>query len=628
VEVGNNLILLGAFLLLLSIFVGLVSSRIGAPLLLAFLALGIFFGEEGPGGIFFDNYFAAYTIGSIALAIIIFDGGLRTEFSNFRAAAGPALLLATVGVAVTAALTGVAAKLFLGLGWIESMLIGSIVSSTDAAAVFFLLNLHGLEIKPRVRSLLEIESAINDPMAIFLTVGCVELLLAGSSGASWQLAIDFTVQIIGGVVLGVAAGFLLVWLINRLELAAGLYPVLAMAFVLATFGGAQTMGASGFMAVYFVGLVVGNRRHRAAQLIERFHDGLAWLAQMVMFVMLGLLVTPSQLLPALIPAVLIALFLVVIARPVATVLCLLPFRFAWNEHVFIGWVGLRGAVAIFLGTIPVLAGVENSTIYFEVAFVVVLVSLIVQGWTLAPAARLLDVELPPSPRMPGRIDVDLPASAGRDLMIYTVGPGSRISLRGVRRLLQLENTSLVGVVRDGRLLRPRDLDRLDPGDSVLVIAPPEQAAALDELFAERPQSAGGADIFGEFTFGGDLPVGKLAEFYDLPVPETERQASLADFLQARLRRKPLVGDRVRVGDIELIVKGVRGERITEVGIELEPGTRPRPSLGRLPAWLRRFLARLRLRRRFQLRRKGPRKAGWSELNAIHGGKPGERELER
>jgi cell volume regulation protein A len=372
--------------------------------------------------------------------------------------------------------------------------------------------------------------------------------------------------------------------------------------VLFTFGGAQAIGASGYMAVYFVGLVVGNRRHRAAQLIDRFHDGLAWLAQMVMFVMLGLLVTPSQLLPAVIPAVLIALFLVAVARPVATVLCLLPFRFAPNEHAFIGWVGLRGAVAIFLGTIPVLMGVEQATVYFEVAFVVVLVSLIIQGWTLAPAARLLYVELPASPRTPERIDVDLPASAGRDLMIYTVGPGSRISLRGVRRLLQLENTSLVGVVRDGRLLRPRDLDRLDPGDSVLVISPPEQAAALDEMFAERPEAAGGGDVFGEFTFGGDLPVGKLVEFYDLPVPEADRSSSLADFLQARLRRKPLVGDRVRVGDIELIVQGVRGEQITEVGIELEPRTPARPSVAGLRSWLRRVQARGRTRlRRAQAR---------------------------
>lgn len=616
-EFAHQLILLGAFLLLLSIFVGLVSSRIGAPLLLAFLGLGIFFGEDGPGGIFFDNYLAAYTIGTMALAIILFDGGLRTEFRNFRAAAWPALLLATVGVVLTALLTGVAARLFLGLGWIESILIGSIVSSTDAAAVFFLLNLHGLEIKPRVRSLLEIEAAINDPVAIFLTVGCVELLVAGDREWSWFLLVDFINEIIGGAVLGVIGGFVLVWLINRLDLAAGLYPVLAMAFALFTFGGAQVLGASGFMAVYFVGLVVGNRRHRATQLIDRFHDGLAWLAQMVMFVMLGLLVTPSQLLPTLVPAVLIALFLAVIARPVATVLCLLPFRFARNEHAFVGWVGLRGAVAIFLGTIPVLAGVENATIYFEVAFVVVLVSLIIQGWTLAPAARLFDVELPAPPKTPERIDVDLPASAGRDLMIYTVGPGSRISVRGVRRLLQLEDTSLVGVVRDGRLLRPRDLDRLDPGDSVLVIAPPEQAVALDEMFAERPESAGGGDVFGEFTFGGDLAVGKLVAFYDLPVPEAEAAASLADFLQARLRRKPLVGDRVRVGDIELIVRAVRGDRITEVGIELEPTGRPRPSWTRLRGQWRRALVRL--RQRFGWSRRG------SEAGVARAVDPGEGE---
>jgi cell volume regulation protein A len=590
VALANQLILLGSFLLLLSIFVGLVSSRVGAPLLLAFLALGIFFGEDGPGGIFFENYFAAYTIGSMALAIILFDGGLRTSFSNFRVAVWPSFLLATVGVALTAVLTALAAQLLLGLGWIESLLIGSIVASTDAAAVFFLLHLHGLEVKPRVRSLLEVESAINDPMAVFLTISCVELLLSESSGASWWLAIDFIVQIIGGAAAGIAAGFVLVWLINRLELAGGLYPVLAMAFALFTFGGAQTIGASGFMAVYFAGLVVGNRRHRAAQLIERFHDGLAWLAQMVMFVMLGLLVTPSDLLPVLLPAVLIAVFLVVVARPVAVVLCLLPFRFAWNEHAFAAWVGLRGAVAIYLGTIPVLAGLANAPIYFEVAFVVVIVSLLVQGWTLAPAARLLDLELPPLPKTPARIDVDLPASVDRDLLIYTVGPGSRISLRGVRRLLQLENTSLIGVVRDGRLLRPRDLDRLEPGDSVLVIAPPAQSAALDELFGERADDDVNPSSFGDFAFDGALPVGKLVEFYDLPVADEDKTVALADLVQARIGRRPLVGDRIRLGDIGLVVREMQGERISQVGIELEP--RPAPSLAGLRDLLRLAVARL------------------------------------
>jgi potassium/hydrogen antiporter len=593
VELGNQLILLGAFLLLLSIFVGLVSSRIGAPLLLGFLALGMVFGEDGPGGILFDNYFAAYVIGSIALAIILFDGGLRTDLGNFRRAARPAILLASVGVVVTAVLTGAAAHLLLQLGWIESFLLGAVVASTDAAAVFFLLHLHGLGIKPRVRSVLEVESGLNDPMAVFLTVGYVELILTDGGELSWHLVADFTTEIAGGAVIGLIGGYALVWLINRLELAAGLYPVLAMAFALFLYGGAQALDASGFLAVYLAGLLVGNRRHRAKQLIDRFHDGLAWLAQMVMFVMLGLLVTPSELLPTLIPAVLIAIFLVVFARPVAVVACLLPFRFAWNEHVFVAWVGLRGAVAIFLGTIPVLAGLEHASIYFEVAFVVVLVSLLVQGWTLGRAARLLNVELPPLPKTPERIDVDLPASGDRDLMIYTVGPGSRVSLRGVRRLLQLENTSLLGAVRDGRLVRPRDLDRLEPGDSVMVLAPSAQAVVLDELFAERPASDDRAGSFGAFTFDGELPIGKLADFYDLPVPEEQRAMPLADFVGTRLHGQAQVGDRIQLADIELVVRALRDDRITEVGIDLEPRPTPRPSLAQLRVWLRGGLARLR-----------------------------------
>jgi potassium/hydrogen antiporter len=593
VELSDQLILLGAFLLLLSVFVGLVSSRIGAPVLLAFLALGMFFGEDGPGGILFDNYFAAYVIGSIALAIILFDGGLRTDLGNFRHVAWPAILLASLGVLVTAALTGAAAHLLLPLDWVESFLLGAVVASTDAAAVFFLLHLHGLDIKPRVRSVLEVESGLNDPMAIFLTVGCVELILHDHSELSWDLVADFATEIAGGAVIGLIGGYALVWLINRLELAAGLYPILAVAFALFLFGGAQALDASGFLAVYLAGLLVGHRRHRAKQLIDRFHDGLAWLAQMIMFVMLGLLVTPSDLLPTLVPAVLIAIFLVVFARPVAVVACLLPMRFAWNEHVFIAWVGLRGAVAIFLGTIPVLAGLDDASIYFEVAFVVVLVSLLVQGWTLSRAARLLNVELPPLPKTPARIDVDLPASGDRDLMIYTVGPGSRVSLRGVRRLLQLENTSLLGAVRDGRLVRSRDLDRLEPGDSVMVLAPSAQAAVLDELFAERPASDERAGSFGAFTFDGELPIGKLADFYDLPVPEEQRAMPLADFVAARLRRQPQVADRIQLADIELVVRALRDDRITEVGIDLEPRPTPRPSLAQLRVWLRRSLANLR-----------------------------------
>jgi cell volume regulation protein A len=585
VEIANQLILLGAFLLLLSIFVGLVSSRIGAPLLLAFLALGMFFGEDGPGGIHFDNYHLAYGIGGMALAIILFDGGLRTEFASFRLAAWPALALSTLGVAITAAVIGAAAHWLFALGWVESFLIGSIVASTDAAAVFFLLHLHGLDIKKRVQSVLEVESGLNDPMAVFLTIACVHLLLAKIEAPSLFLIGDFARQIAGGAVIGVAGGFVMVWLINRLELATGLYPVFAMAFTLFIYAGAHVVGASGFLAVYLLGLIVGNRRHRAMQLVKRFHDGLAWLAQMVMFVMLGLLVTPSALLDALVPSLLIGALLVLVARPAAVVICLLPFRFSWNELAFIAWVGLRGAVAIFLGTIPVLVGLPGGPIYFEVAFAVVLISLIVQGWTVAPTARLLDLELPPSPEPPRRVDVDLPAAGERDLKIYTVGGGSRVSTRGVRRLLQMENTSVLGVVREGRLLRPRELERLESGDSVMVMAPPEQIPVLDQLFGREASPPRDTGVFGEFTFKGEVPVQEVAAFYDLKVRDDERELPLADFVRRRLGRKPVVGDRLPIEGIELVVQDMTGDDITRIGIELEPEQRPKLSFARVRQWL-------------------------------------------
>ncbi|MGH6962764.1 MAG: potassium/proton antiporter, partial [Dongiaceae bacterium] len=277
-ELASQLILIGAALILLSILAGLMSSRIGAPLLLVFLVLGMLAGEDGPGGIEFDDFRTAFLIGSVALAVILFDGGLRTRYAAFRLVLWPAMVLATVGVIVTAAITALAADLLLDLNWIEALLVGSVVASTDAAAVFFLLNQHGLSLQQRVSATLEIESGINDPMAIFLTLTCVELLLAGETTVSWGVLGDFIVQMGGGAVVGVAGGYALLWLINRIVIAAGLYPIFAVAFALCLFAGAQVLGTSGFVAVYLAGLILGNNRHRASQIIERFHDGLAWLS--------------------------------------------------------------------------------------------------------------------------------------------------------------------------------------------------------------------------------------------------------------------------------------------------------------------------------------------------------------
>ena len=407
-------ILIGAALVSVSIIAGMFSSRIGAPLLLVFLGLGMLAGVDGLGGIEFDDFRATYLVGSVALALILFDGGLRTPREAFRLAMWPALSLATAGVLVTALVAGLAAMYFLDFSLLEGLLVGATVASTDAAAVFLLLHTRGTELKRRVSATLEIESGVNDPMAIFLTVTCVELLLTPHMAFTGHFAMSFLIQMVGGAAIGFLGGMFLVFLINRIEIAAGLYPILAAAMALVIFASAQIIDASGFLAVYLAGLVMGNQRHRAQQVISRFHDGLAWLAQITMFLLLGLLATPSQMVSKLGGELAIAIILIVVARPIAVWLSLLPFRFTWQEKAFISWVGLRGAVPIFLASIPVIAGVSRGIEYFNVAFVVVIASLIVQGWTVSRAAQFFGLELPPPPEPIERREIDLPPSADRE----------------------------------------------------------------------------------------------------------------------------------------------------------------------------------------------------------------------
>lgn len=604
-ELGNQLILIGAGLVFVSIFAGMVSTRIGAPLLLVFLALGMLAGEDGPGGIDFDDFHAAYTIGATALAIVLFDGGLRTRRETLHLASWPALVLATLGVLLTAGLTGVFARYVLDLGWVEGLLVGAIVGSTDAAAVFFLLNLRDTNLVKRVSATLEAESGLNDPMAVFLTVTCVEVLRVGLPEPGWHAALHFggvfVLQIAGGAAVGMAGGYALLRLVNVLQLATGLYPILALSGALVIFAGAQNLGASGFLAAYLAGIVLGTRRHRATQIIDRFQDGLAWLSQIVMFLMLGLLVTPSALLDTLLPALAVAVFLIVVGRPAAVILCLLPFRFAWRERLFISWVGLRGAVPIFLGTLPVLAGVPQARVFFDVAFVVVLTSLLVQGWTLNRAARTLNLALPPAPEPSHRFDVDLPPDVGRDMAVFTVQDGSAAAGRALSALGLDDGLDVVAVVRDGVMRRPDAIAELSPGDYVALIGPPERLQELDAVFGRPPKpDPHGRDtaVLGEFSFAGSLGVAELAAMYDIPVPEREHALSLDEFLHRHLRGEPVVGDRLRLGAVELIVRRLRGGHIADVGIELDP--KPvapvRRDVWRI--WLRHWRDRvLRLRRR-------------------------------
>jgi cell volume regulation protein A len=386
---AHELILLGGALGLLSILAGLISRRVGAPMLLVFLALGMLAGEDGVLGIPYDDFTSAYLIGSVALAVILFEGGLKTPVSMLRLAFWPAAVLATIGVALTAAILGIFVSLVDGLPIVGALLAGSAAAPTDAAAVAVLLRRAGAALPERLFGLLEVESGLNDPMSVFLTLLLLRLIAEPGTVGIWDAALLFLEEMAGGAVIGLAGGWFLAQLLKRLMLEGSLAPVLVLTGGIAVFGLAQLLGASGFLATYLAAIVTGTTRHRARQEVEHFFEGMAWLAQIVLFLMLGLLVTPHDLLPYLPGAIIGAAVLILLARPVAVSACLIPFGFTMRETAFASWVGLRGAVPIYLSIIPGLVDPERDKRLFASIFIVVIASLIVQGWTVGLSARLL-----------------------------------------------------------------------------------------------------------------------------------------------------------------------------------------------------------------------------------------------
>ncbi len=388
-EATHEIILVAGVLCLLAIFAGLLSARIRTPLLLVFIAVGMLAGEDGPGRIAFGDFHVAYLVGSLALTAILFQGGLNTERQMLREAFWPSLSLATVGVAISAGLVAMAAHWLFDLSWAEALLLGAVTAPTDAAAVSVLLRQSKVSVPSRVFAALEVESGLNDPMSVFLTVALVEVLSAPGGLSAAHAGVLFVREMAGGAVIGLAGGYGLLWLFRRLSTQPSVFPVIAVGGALTLFGAAQMLEASGFLAVYLAGIIVGNFDHAGREPVVRFFDALGWIAQIVLFLMLGLLVTPHELPQHIVAALLVAGVLIVVARPAAVVTCLLPFRWRLNESAFVAWVGLRGAVPIFLTIIPLLVGLTHAHAMFNIVFVVVIVSVAVQGWTIAPVARLL-----------------------------------------------------------------------------------------------------------------------------------------------------------------------------------------------------------------------------------------------
>ena len=589
-EAVSSIILVGAILLVTSIATSVVSFRIGAPLLLVFLLVGLLAGEDGPGGIKFDDAPAAFFIGSIALALILFDSGFNTRWASYRAAAGPSLMLATVGVLLTTAFVGAAAVFLFGLPWSEGLLIGGIISSTDAAAVFFLLRVGGITLRDRVRSTLEIESGSNDPIAIFLVIALTEMIAAGDIEPGWSLVGTFLSQLGGGLVGGIVGGLAIVLAVSRLRLEPGLYPVLSLALAMLIFAATGVLHGSGFLAVYVAGLIAGNAGLPHTAVLRRFHDGLTWLAQIVMFVMLGLLATPSQFDVTLTAGVLLGLLLILVARPLAVWLCLLPFRFPARETAFVGWVGLRGAVSILLSTVPILYGLPGAQTMFNIVFEMVLVSLLVQGWTIKPVAHWLGLTVPRRHGPIDRIELELPHDTGHELVIYGVQAGSAVA-RG-RRLPRWARPSLI--IRDGRPLSIHTVRQLQPGDHLYLFVTPRHIPLLDKLFAgagEIPDDD--SELYGDFALKPDVTVQAVAEMYGLPLPLEKADLSVAELLRQELVGDVEAGDRLRFGGIELIVRDVENGEIASVGLVLEPVALTPPSLSRRIGALWRSLRNIR-----------------------------------
>ncbi len=470
----NEYILIGAsVLLLISVLVSKISDRFGIPVLLLFLILGMLAGSDGPGGIYFDNPALAQFIGVIALVLILFSGGLDTEWHRVRPVVKEGGLLATLGVFLTALLVGLFASALLKLSWIEGLLLGSIVSSTDAAAVFSVLRSKGINLKGNLKPLLELESGSNDPMAIFLTIGLIQLVTQPEASPLGMIGLFFLQMIVGGV-LGIVMGRVMLFLINRLKLGyEGLYPVLILALVFLTFGLTDALGGSGFLAVFLAGIVLGNRDFIHRRSLLRFYDGLAWLMQIAMFLTLGLLVFPSRLIPIMGVGLLISGFLIFVARPIGIWIALLPVKLNWRAKTFVSWVGLRGAAPIILATFPLLARIPQADLIFNVVFFIVLTSVLLQGTSIPLVARWLKVDTPAVRKRIYPIEYTPMDGLKSELKEMPVPPGSPMAGKAIVDLGLPADFLVILIARENDFLQPSGGTVILAGDTLLVLSDKE-----------------------------------------------------------------------------------------------------------------------------------------------------------
>ena len=489
---AGNILLIGSVLLFISVIAGKAGYKFGVPALLLFLGVGMIFGSDGLG-IQFHNPHEAQFIGVVALSIILFSGGMDTKFSEIKPIAGPGIILATIGVLVTTFITGgfiYYVSRYIpncpNLTIMESMLLAAVMSSTDSASVFSILRTKGLGLKQRLRPVLELESGSNDPMAYMLTILLIQIIQIGEFDA-WQSIGMLLIQLSVGALSGYILGQITVWVMNRINIDnQSLYPVLLLAFAFFIFSFTDLLKGNGYLAVYIAGLVVGNKKIVHKRSTATFFDGFSWLFQIVMFLTLGLLVNPSELLPVIGIGLLIGFFMIILARPITVFLCLLPFRkFTTKARIYISWVGLRGAVPIIFATYPLIAGLDNSKFIFNIVFFITIISLLIQGTTVSAMARWLGLDS--KDEMKKEFDVSLPDEIKSSMSEIQITESALLNGNKLMNLTLPDNTLAVMVKRDHKYFVPKGHTIIKPGDKLLVISDNDEELkkAYESLGIER-----------------------------------------------------------------------------------------------------------------------------------------------
>ncbi|MGR9049560.1 potassium/proton antiporter [Halobacillus faecis] len=485
----DSFLLLTALLLFSGVLVAKFSSRWGIPALILFIMVGMAFGSEGLGIVYFSDAGTAQVIGVFALVIILFEGGLHTKWGTVRSVAVPSLSLATIGVLITSLIVGLAAYLLFELSWLESFLFGAIVGSTDAAAVFAALKERN--IKAKMGATLEAESGTNDPMAVFLTLSLIELITAEQS-SFWMLIPTFFLQMGLGLIIGLGLGKLASLSINRIKLdSSALYPIFSVAFALATYSITAFSGGSGFLGVYVAALVIGNSELTYRYSIFQFNEGFAWMAQILMFVILGLYVFPSELFTAsiMVNGILLSIVLILIARPIAVFLSMIKMNYSTKEKLFISWAGLRGAVPIVLATFPIVEGLQNSQALFNLVFFVVLTSALVQGSTISLVAKKMNLVGPKKDIPHHSIELISMGKAKAEMIQYQTNAESAVVGKKLHEVSFPNRANISAIIRNNEVITPYGETEIKAGDFLYILVEEKYKEQLKKTLEQRVQKS-------------------------------------------------------------------------------------------------------------------------------------------